>query len=103
MTTSGPQTQRLIPKWSAGYSVVAGFLILLVLGLFSIVKMELVVNGLFLGAIIALGAIGLSLIYGILNFAHLAQGDFMTLGAYIALFLFKIIISSELDLTIFRL
>ena len=87
MTTSGPQTQRLIPKWRAGYSVAAGFLILLILGLFSVVKVELMVNGLFLGAIIALGAIGLSLIYGILNFAHLAQGDFMTLGAYIALFL----------------
>jgi len=87
MSTASPRTQRLLPKWSAGYSVVACFLLLLVLAFFSIVKLELMVNGLFLGAIIALGAIGLSLIYGILNFAHLAQGDFMTLGAYIALFL----------------
>jgi branched-chain amino acid transport system permease protein/neutral amino acid transport system permease protein len=46
-----------------------------------------VVNGLFLGSIIALGAIGLSLVYGILKFAHIAHGDFMTWGAYIAFFL----------------
>jgi len=35
----------------------------------------------------ALGAIGLSLVYGITKFAHIAHGDFMTLGAYIGLFL----------------
>lgn len=87
MTTLTPQTQRLRRKWSAGYSVLAGLLVLLLLAFLSIIKLELVVNGLFVGAIIALGAIGLSLLYGILNFAHIAHGDFMTLGAYIAFFL----------------
>lgn len=48
---------------------------------------ELVVYGIVLGSIIALGAIGLTLVYGILRFAHFAHGDFMTLGAYVALFL----------------
>ena len=48
---------------------------------------ELIVNGLFLGAMIALGAIGISLIYGILRFAHIAHGDFMTFGAYVTFFL----------------
>jgi len=52
------------------------------------VKMaELVVYGIVLGSIIALGAIGLTLIFGILNFANFAHGDFMTMGAYVALFL----------------
>ena len=51
------------------------------------VKMNLVVNGIFLGAIIALGAIGLTLVYGILNFANIAHGDYMTMGAYVALFI----------------
>ncbi len=51
------------------------------------VKMGLVVNGVFLGAIIAVGAIGLTLVYGILNFANIAHGDYMTLGAYVTLFL----------------
>ena len=49
---------------------------------------QLFLNGVILGSIIALGAIGLSLIYGILKFGHFAHGDLMTLGAYFA-FLFK--------------
>ena len=58
----------------------------LLVGLLPGVKMNLVVNGIFLGAIIALGAIGLTLIYGILNFSNIAHGDYMTTGAYVALF-----------------
>lgn len=46
--------------------------------------LQLLVNGLVLGSIIALAAIGLSMIYGILNFANFAQGDFLTLGAYLS-------------------
>lgn len=48
--------------------------------------MELIVYGVVLGSIISLGAIGLSLVYGILNFANFAHGDFMALGAYVTLF-----------------
>ena len=44
-----------------------------------------VVNGLLLGSMIAIGAIGITLIYSILRFAHIAHGDYMTLGAYITL------------------
>ena len=43
------------------------------------------VPGLMLGCIYALGAVGLSLLYGILRFAHFAHGDLMTFGAYIVL------------------
>lgn len=43
------------------------------------------VPGLVLGCIYALGAVGLSLLYGILRFAHFAHGDLMTFGGYIAL------------------
>lgn len=87
MATLQQQAQRLTRKWSASYSILTGLVILLLLAFLSIIKLELVVNGLFLGIIIALGAIGLSLLYSILNFAHIAHGDFMTLGAYVALFL----------------
>ena len=38
-----------------------------------------------IGSIYALGAVGISMIFGILRFAHFAHGDFMTLGAYIGL------------------
>ena len=37
-----------------------------------------------LGSIYALGAIGVTLIFGILRFAHFAHGDMMTLGAFFA-------------------
>jgi len=40
------------------------------------------IPGLALGSIYALGAIGISMIFGILRFAHFAHGDVMTLGAY---------------------
>ena len=45
---------------------------------------QLLVFGVVLGGIIALGAVGVSLLFGILRFAHFAHGDMMTLGAYIA-------------------
>ena len=48
--------------------------------------LQLMVYGLISGSILALGAIGLTLIYGILNFANFAHGDLMALGAYLALF-----------------
>lgn len=47
---------------------------------------QLLANGIVYGCIIALAAIGLSLAYRIMNFANFAHGDFLTLGAYLALF-----------------
>jgi len=43
-----------------------------------------IIPGLVLGCIYALGAVGLSLLFGILRFAHFAHGDLMTWGAYTA-------------------
>jgi len=48
---------------------------------------ELFIYGVVLGSIIALGSIGLTLVFGILRFANFAHGDLMTAGAYVALFL----------------
>lgn len=53
--------------------------------------LELTVYGIIYGSIIALGAIGLTLIYGILRFANFAHGDLMSVGAYIALFLINVL------------
>src|SRR5690606_26231399 len=44
-------------------------------------------NGVVVGAIIAVAAIGLTLVYSILRLTNFAHGDFITLGAYTALFL----------------
>lgn len=46
--------------------------------------LSLSIWGVMLGSIIALGAIGLSLVYGVLRFANFAHGDLMTVGAYAA-------------------
>lgn len=43
------------------------------------------VPGLVLGSIYALGAIGITLTFGILRFANFAHGETMTLGAYLTL------------------
>lgn len=46
---------------------------------------QLIVNGIAVGSVIALAAVGLTLTYGILRLANFAHGDFMTLGAYLTL------------------
>lgn len=46
--------------------------------------LQVCLYGVVLGSILTLGAIGVSLIYGILRFAHFAHGDMMALGAYFA-------------------
>lgn len=46
---------------------------------------QLFINGIAVGSIIGLAAVGLTLTYGILRLANFAHGDFMTLGAYLTL------------------
>src|SRR5690606_35999678 len=46
-----------------------------------------IVSGIVLGSIYAVGAIGVTLIFGILRFAHFAHGDMMTMGGFIAFLL----------------
>ncbi|SDD68919.1 branched-chain amino acid ABC transporter permease [Rhodospira trueperi] len=46
--------------------------------------LQLAIYGVVSGSILTLGAIGVSLIYGILRFAHFAHGDLMAVGAYFA-------------------
>ncbi len=45
---------------------------------------KVIVAGSVIGSIYALGAIGVTLIFGILRFAHFAHGDLMTVGALFA-------------------
>jgi branched-chain amino acid transport system permease protein/neutral amino acid transport system permease protein len=46
---------------------------------------ELIVYGIILGSIIALGSVGLTLIWGITDLFNCAHGDQITVGAYLAL------------------
>ncbi|HEY9537522.1 MAG TPA: branched-chain amino acid ABC transporter permease [Kiloniellaceae bacterium] len=49
------------------------------------------VPGIVLGSIYALGAIGITLVFGVLRFAHLAHGDLATLGAFLVLALVTVL------------
>ncbi len=94
MSTLQHTAKRIRLAWMPGHTAVAIVVVALAIGFLPFVKMGLVVNGIFLGAIIALGAVGLTLIYGILNFANVAHGDYMTLGAYLALFMVGNVLSA---------
>jgi neutral amino acid transport system permease protein len=54
---------------------------------------QVTLNGVIGGSYIALGAVGLTLVFGVLRLINLAHGDLLTFGAYMALF-----VSSRLDL-----
>jgi branched-chain amino acid transport system permease protein len=48
---------------------------------------KVVIAGFITGSVYALGAVGITLIFGILRFAHFPHGDMMTTGAFVALVL----------------
>ncbi len=52
-----------------------------------LLNVQLLLDGLFIGAIFALAAYGLALVWGVMNVKNLAQGDFVMMGGYIAWFL----------------
>ncbi|WP_185982749.1 branched-chain amino acid ABC transporter permease [Aureimonas mangrovi] len=59
-----------------------------------------VIGGLILGSVYALGAVGVTLIFGILRFAHFAHGDMMTAGAFFAFMLAALLASFGVDLPV---
>jgi neutral amino acid transport system permease protein len=66
-------------------AVVLGVIVLVLVaskGLHDVAQTGL--NGLSLGAVYALGAVGLTLVYAILRLVNFAHGDFLTFGAYMA-------------------
>lgn len=46
--------------------------------------LQLLADGIVIGSVIALGAIGVTLVYSILRFANFAHGELLTWGAYLA-------------------
>lgn len=56
--------------------------------------LQQLINGLSLGAIYALIALGYTMIYGVLRFINFAHGDVFMVGAYIGFFLFPSIAAS---------
>jgi branched-chain amino acid transport system permease protein len=76
--------QQLVGQFFGGPGLLIVFL---GLGLWALVaETDAFVIGVVTGSVLALGAIGLTLIYGVLKFAHFAHGDSMMVAAYIAFF-----------------
>ena len=48
--------------------------------------LQQIINGLSLGAIYALIALGYTMVYGIINLINFAHGDIMMIGAYVGFF-----------------
>ena len=57
------------------------------LGQAPILNVQLLIDGILVGAIFALAAYGMALVWGVLKIINVAQGEFVMLGGYITLFL----------------
>ncbi len=53
-----------------------------------VLNIQLLLDGLCIGAIFALAAYGLALVWGVMNVKNLAQGEFVIMGGYIAFFMY---------------
>jgi neutral amino acid transport system permease protein len=69
---------------AAAAAVLGAFLVALIVGEGLQEVAQRALTGLSNGAIYALGAVGLTLVYGILKLVNFAHGDFLTFGAYMA-------------------
>jgi branched-chain amino acid transport system permease protein len=54
--------------------------------------LQYIAEGIIFGSIIALGAIGLSLVYNIMRFPNFAHGEFISIGAYWGVFIAGLIV-----------
>lgn len=54
-----------------------------------VLSIQLLIDGLLVGAIFALAAYGMALVWGVMNVINVAQGEFVMLGGYVALYLYE--------------
>jgi len=54
-----------------------------------VMNVQILLEGLFIGAIFALSAYGLALVWGVMNVKNLAQGDFVIMGGYLSFALYN--------------
>ncbi len=53
---------------------------------FPVVNLKIIIDGIMVGALFAVAAYGLALVWGVMNVKNLAQGDFVIAGGYVAWF-----------------
>ena len=58
------------------------------LGLAPLLNVQLILDGLMIGAVFSLAAYGLALVWGVMNVKNLCQGDFVIMGGYMAYVLY---------------
>ena len=51
---------------------------------FPVVNLKIILDGVMIGALFALAAYGLALVWGVMNVKNLAQGDFVIAGGYVS-------------------
>jgi len=51
---------------------------------YPVVNLKIIIDGVMIGALFALAAYGLAMVWGVMNVKNLAQGDFVIAGGYIA-------------------
>ena len=68
------------------YSDMENIELLIIAPVFSV---QLLVNGLLVGAIFALAAYGMALVWGVMNIINIAQGEFVILGGYVTFVLMQ--------------
>jgi branched-chain amino acid transport system permease protein len=54
-----------------------------------VLSVQLLLDGILIGAIFALAAYGMTLVWGVMNIINIAQGEFVMLGGYVAFYLYK--------------
>lgn len=52
--------------------------------------LQVLVDGILVGAILAMPAYGMALVWGVMNIINISQGEYVILGGYVAVTLFKI-------------
>ncbi len=62
-----------------------------------ILFIQAIINGVLIGSIYGLSALGLTLVWGIMDIVNLAHGEFIILGAFMNYFLFTILCVNTID------
>lgn len=99
MDSTGLEWRRLL-RWAAGIALLGAILVLQwehvapLAGPARTVALQAVVTGLMLGGVYGLVAMGLTLVFGVLDIINFAHGALMTVGMYVA---FTLVTNASLD------
>ena len=74
---------RISPLWLAFALVLIALILAVIVG--PIAAGQATLNGLVSAGYFALGAVGLTLVYGVLHLVNFAHGDILTFGTFVAL------------------